>query len=172
MSEENKINENSLNDNNQNKETVKPTNEEKTKTEINNNDNVVVDDSKFSEKATIQVIRILKDLETLTFHGSKSDLSDFDIESIVAELREQSNVAKKQFYLNIDKTDFNNLNQHVNKISKEIKVLGELANKHSGEYDDSHVLEIFEALKKKINETKKKLKVQDKKEEEFSFKSK
>lgn len=130
---------------------------------------IEVDDSKFIEKAEAQVIRILKDMDTLAFHGSKSNLGDKIIELILQEIREQTNVSKKQFSLNLNKNDFESLNVHVNKVLKEIKILGDLANKHSGEYEEYHVNHVFEAMKKKTNETKKKMKTKDKKDDKFSF---
>tara|TARA_Y100000588_G_scaffold321228_1_gene352353 strand:+ start:59598 stop:60128 length:531 start_codon:yes stop_codon:yes gene_type:complete len=130
---------------------------------------VQVDDSKFLEKAESQVNRVLKDLDTLAFHGSKMSLEEKIIDLILTEIREQTNVAKKQFLLNLDKKDFDNLNIHVNKVLREIKTLGELSNKHSSEYSEDHVSMIFDALKKKTNESKKKMKTKDKKDDKFSF---
>lgn len=130
---------------------------------------VLVDDEKFMEKASNQVNRLFKDLETLAFHGSKSELSDEAVEQIIAEIREQSNIAKKQFSSNMEEKEFGAATSHVNKVLKELKNLGELSNKHSGEYTEEHSEKIFESLRKKINETKKGLKVKDKKDNTFSF---
>ena len=130
---------------------------------------VQIDDAKFLEKAETQVNRVLKDLDTLAFHGSKTNLEEKIIDLILTEIREHTNVAKKQFLLNLDKKDFDNLNIHLNKVLREIKTLGELSNKHSSEYSEDHVSMIFDALKKKTNESKKKMKTNDKKDDKFSF---
>ena len=127
---------------------------------------------KFKEKANTQVNKILKDLGILSGQGAKSELTDEEIDNIISELRETTNLAKKQFEMSIDKKDnkkFGVVNNSVNKTIKEIKVLGELAEKHSGEYIDEHIKIIFEVLKKKTNEVKKELKSQDKKDEPFSL---
>lgn len=130
---------------------------------------VEVDSSKFEDKVSAQVNRVFKDLETLAFHGSKSKLSDDVVEAILTEIREQSNIAKKQFNSNQSVKDFEDVSTHVNKVLKELKVLGELSNKHSGEYTEAHTDVIFEGLRKKINETKKGLKFKDKKDNKFKF---
>lgn len=130
---------------------------------------VEVDSSKFTEKASQQVNRLFKDLETLAFHGSKSALSDELIEHVVSEIREQSTIAKKQFSSNMTEKDFGDITTHVNKVLKEIKTLGELSNRHAGEYTEEHSEKIFESLRKKINETKKGLKFKDKKDKKFTF---
>lgn len=130
---------------------------------------VEVDSSKFMDKATQQVNRIFKDLEMLAFHGSKGGLSEETIERIISEIREQTNLARKQFSTNTVHKDFESVTNHVNKVTKEIKALGELSNKHAGEYGEEHVDAIFDAMKKKTNEAKKTLKVKDKKDDKFSF---
>lgn len=130
---------------------------------------VETENSKFIEKAEIQVNRIFKELESLTFHGSKSELSNEVVETVVHELREQSNLARKQFSMNTSDKNFGSIASHIQKVVREIKALGELSNKHSGEYEDDHIKAIFDAIKKKTNETKKELKEKDKKDDKFTF---
>lgn len=130
---------------------------------------IILEENKFIEKGKHQVNKILKELDSLKFHGSKIELSDEIFDNIVNEIREQSNLSKKQFTMNTSNKDFGQLTTSLNKVIREIKILGELSNKHSGEYKDEHVNKIFNAIKKKTNETKKSLKEGDKKEDEFDF---
>ena len=128
--------------------------------------------NKFEERAASQVNKILKDLATVSFQGSKSDLTESEIENIISELREITNVTKKQFSMSLEKKDdkkFGVVKQPVTKTVREIKALGDLAEKHSGEFSEEHVKAIFEVLKKKTNELKKELKNKDQAEDGFSF---
>lgn len=165
QNEENKIIEGGV----ETETTKEPENVNVAKDEPKVEQNVEIDSSKFEDKVEAQVNRIFKDLETLAFHGSKSKLSDDVVEAILTEIREQSNIAKKQFSSNQSVKDFDDVSTHVNKVLKEFKVLGELSNKHSGEYTEEHTDMIFEGLRKKINETKKGLKFKDKKDKKFKF---
>lgn len=131
--------------------------------------NVEVDSSKFEDKALVQVNRIFKDMDTLAFHGKKAGLSEETIEKIISEIREHTNLARKQFSTNTEEKSFESLTSHVNKVTREVKTLGELSNKHAGEYSDEHVDTMFDAMKKKTNEVKKALKSKDKKDDKFSF---
>lgn len=171
MAEENINNNEDLREEGQNiqKEGKELQKEEQTVIPENSSKKVEVDNSKFVEKASAQVNRIFKDLETMAFHGSKSGLSDETIEKIISEIREHTNLARKQFSTNTAHKDFENLTSHVSKVTREIKALGELSNKHAGEYGEEHVDTIFDAMKKKTNEAKKTLKVKDKKDDKFSF---
>lgn len=133
---------------------------------------VEIENNEFIDKVEGQVTKILKDLNSLSFHGSKSELSEQVADDIIAELREQTNISKKQFSLNINKKDqksFGSVSTHVAKVSKEIRVLTELSNKYAGEFSEDHIKVIFDAIKKKTNEVKKELKTTDHKDDKFSF---
>lgn len=163
---------------NENKNTEENVNEKETpviKTEANTpvvTEEAKTENNKFEEKAESQVNKILKDISTVSFQGSKSDLSNEEVESIISELREATNITKKQFAMSVDKKDskkFGVVKQPVAKAIKEIKMLGDLAERHSGEFSEEHVKAIFEVIKKKTNELKKELNSKDKKDDNFSF---
>lgn len=132
----------------------------------------VQETNKFESKAINQVNKVLKEINSLGEQGGKSDLTDEEINNIISEVRDTTNTIKKQFEKSLEKKDtvkFGTLNQPVNKTVKEIKSLGDLAEKHSGEFNESHIKQIFDSLKKKTSELKKQLKNNDKKDDGFSF---
>lgn len=131
-----------------------------------------VESSQFKEKAAVQVNKILKDIATISFQGSKSHLTEEQVNDVITELRNVSNVAKKQFSMSVDKKDsnkFGDVKQSVTKTIREIKTLGDLAEKHSGEFSEEHIKIIFDTLKKTTSELKKSLSNKDKKDETFKF---
>lgn len=136
-----------------------------------NNANIDID-LKFKEKAENQVNKILKDISNISIVGSKINLNEESIENILNEIKETTNVVKKQFSISVEKTEnknFGTLNQPISKLIKELKALGDLAQKHSGEFNEDHVKKIFEVLKKKVNEMKKDLKSKEKENDDFSL---
>lgn len=133
---------------------------------------VEIENSQFIDRTQKQVSKILKEMTFLGTMGSKLNLSDNEIDEIVKAIREQSNIVKKQFILNLDKEEnieFGNASSQVQKVIKEIKSLSDISNRHSGEYDEDHIKVVFEALKKKLSSVKKDLKNKNDDEDGFSF---
>lgn len=59
--------------------------------------------------------------------------------------------------------------KQVNKIIKELGTLGELSIKYKGIYTEEHIEQIFKALRKKIENTRKNFKMQEEDEDNFTF---
>jgi hypothetical protein len=57
----------------------------------------------------------------------------------------------------------------VNRLIKDFNSLSELSIKHKGAYTDEHIDQIFKAIRKKVENTRKSFKMQDDDEDNFTF---
>ena len=128
--------------------------------------------NKFKEPAELQVNKLMELFDVLSFNATKSEMTDKEADELIAEVREQTNLSKKVFLMNLNKANtqqHGTITPHVAKLIKEIKLLSNLSEKHTGEYSEDNVNAIFEVIKKKTNEVKKNLKSKNEKEDPFSL---
>ncbi len=78
-----------------------------------------------------------------------------------AEKKKRVSGAEEKFQKDAEKT--------VNRLIKDFNSLSELSIKHKGAYTDEHIEQIFKAIRKKLENTRKSFRMQDEDDDSFTF---
>lgn len=125
----------------------------------------------FENKAGVQMDKLLKEFNNLEVIGKKSELTEDEVNALIIELKDQTNICKKLYLSNLDKKEdnFGDLSNPMVRAIREIRNLSELSHRHAGEYDEEHIEKIFSRIKKEIANLKKSFNETENDENKFSF---
>lgn len=90
-------------------------------------------------------------------------------ENINENVRTQPEPSKKKGSSAPEDKFLKDAENKVNKIMKDFTLLSELSIKHKGAYSEEHIEQIFRAIRKKVENTRKSFKMQDEDEDNFTF---